>query len=520
MNKIFTLVKYFFNIDMYNYKKNKKKMAFSIICIFWFIFIMYKMLEKSPTYDNTFSIVLTLMLIFFVAQQLSYVYNLIIKKEENQKLFILPLKFKNVILARIIANIINVYIGSLILFFPMLFLKLYNSNYSIIYYILTLIAMALFVMEIVLIICIIVILFINFIVKNNIIFKYSKRVLYSFYTIFGLSYYYITFKVYTEDGTMGKILDYDKKINLIFFKNWKLKIIFFDNKIELFKYTILSLAFIAILGIISLYVLNKFSFKIFKKEMYLENRKVNISEDKKYKKKNKIFSYILKEIKLNISNKFFLSRAIMPLMIGVILISIRFGNNLEILIKNINYDLKKLFVNAYFSIFILSGYVTMYSSMSSTFSREKKEIKTTAILPLTINEHIFIRLISGNFISFVVVFVLGIYSIIKFNLSYYLIIPMILGNLLSMVFFGLFYIRSDCKNPKFDFENEQELMRSGKILINLMCVLIIFILYVIFIFINYIFCFIVLNLLIFSFLIALHKDTKILIKKLFRNINI
>lgn len=519
MNKIFTLIKYFLKIDFYKYNKNKKKTAFSIIGIFWFVFIMYKILEKSPAYDNTFSIVLTLMLILFVAQQLSYVYNLIIKKEENQKLFILPLKFENVILARIIANIINCYIGSLILFFPMLFLKLYNSNYSIIYYILTLIAMALFVMEIVLIICIIVILFINFIVKNNIIFKYSKRVLYFFYTIFGISYYYIIFKVYTEDGKMGEILDYDKKISLIFFKNWKLKIIFFDNKIELFKYMILSLAFITILWIISLYVLNKFALKIFKKEMYLENRKVNISEDKKYKKKNKIFSYILKEIKLNINN-FFLTRVIMPLIVGIILITIQMGNNLEMMISNMNYDFKKLFVNIYFATFLFSGYVAVYSFVSSTFSREKKGIKTTAILPLTINEHIFIRLVSSSFLSFVSVFIFGIYAIIRFNLSYYLIIPVILGDLLSMIFFGLLFIRSDCKNPKFDFENEQELMSAGRIFGNMVYVLILFILYAIFIFINYIICFVVLNILIFSFLIALHKDTKTLVKKLFRNISV
>lgn len=558
IKNIFNLTKIFFKssfqnpyiIDKNTNKLNKKSpfvwlMIIVMIAISYLSFEVVKFLVNinQPTiFLNTVFMILNIIIIF---QIILASFNVYFFSKDLELILPLPIKSEDLLISKFNTILINIYFSELI--FALIPLLIYGilTNSGILYYLFLIIILIIFPILANLIVSIITMIFMKFskFIKNKDIFQIiitlffiGSLILLEFFIINNITSNLSDNTTINSENIINGINTFNEKIKNInkyfLIINPIINILNNYNKINIIL-DFLKIIFINLLFLILFILIGKKYYlkNILKNNNYyikMNNKKIN---DKKFKKNNKLISYIKKEFKMLFKNSIFFIQSIFPtliLTVSLIIITVIALPNLQqILTTNSVFEEVSFSVDLSVICLIL-GLIQIIFTMSnisiSAISREGKNAQYMKFLPIDFYKQFICKSIPQIIINaFVVVVVLFLIKLIfpTFEIIYLLLL-FILGNLINILNSNLMVL-VDLIRPNLDWNADYEAIKNGnnklfQYAFTILMILILVYFYNIFSDINLILACILIIFILIILILILNKIIKININKLFKKI--
>ena len=489
LTKIFSkdLLSRFDFIDFEKKKINKKTIIFwlFLIVIISISFMSYKVIRflkeinQATIFLNGCMMIISFIIVFqtiiICANNYYFSYDL-------NLLLPLPIKPKDILTAKFITIVLNIYLTELVFFlFPMIIYGIMTFG-NLLYYIFLMFTLVIFPILPTLMSSIIISVLIKFsrFIKNKNFFQILIT------SIFMISVFFVEFKItnflvlektdeITEKVVADYIINFDGKIqkgNSFFIQvNDIVNMLKNSNPIECLK--IIKIACIdIILFLIFIFCGNKYYIKdILRNNNFNKtNERQKNNNIKISRKKNKKISYFIKEIKMLIRNPTFFIQCVFPtisLFLTAMLITISFAPQVREFLKSevfedkmqINYDIKIAG-----AMMILTQIIFTISNISITgISREGKNAKFMKNLPIKLYDQFMCKsyvqvLINSVFLFAIVLCIHKILLEIKLIDLIFLFILFILINIINSKLMLLI----DLINPNLNWDAEHEINKNNK----------------------------------------------------------
>lgn len=476
--------------DFINFEKkkiNKKTVIFwlFLIVIISISFMSYKVIHflkeinQTAIFLNGYMMIISFIIAF---QTIIICTNSYYFSYDLNLLLPLPIKPKDILTAKFITIILNMYLTELIFFlFPMIIYGIMTLS-NLLYYIFLMCTLVIFPILPTLIISITISVFIKFtrFIKNKNFFQILIT------SIFMISVFFVEFKItnvlvmeksgeITEKVISDYIISFDEKIqkaNTFFIQVNDISNMLKNQKpIECLK--IIKIGFIdIILFVIFILMENKYYIKdILRNNNFNKiNKRHKIKSIKYSRKKNKKIAYFLKEIKMLVRNPTFFIQCVFPTIsffLTAMLITISFAPQVREFLKTeifedkmqINYNIKMAG-----ALMIFTQIIFTISNISITgISREGKNAKFMKNLPIKLYDQFMCKsyvqiLINNVFLFMLVLCINKIILEIKFLDLMFLFVLFVLINIINSKLMLLI----DLINPNLNWDAEYEINKNSK----------------------------------------------------------
>lgn len=543
----------FQNPYIINKKTNKinKKSIFVWLMIIVMVCVTYLSYEvinelikinQSILFLNSLFLLLAIIIIFQVAIACTNVYFF---SKDLELILPLPIKPRDLLIAKLNTLIINTYFLEFIFaLFPLIIYGIY-TNAGIVFYIYSVILLLIFPILLTIIISIImmVLMKLSKFVKNKDLFQIIITLIFIFLMFF-LEFKVINNIIIKNNGNMAteeiQVLEqfnsfYEriKKANTYFLEiNYSVDLLNNSDKINS-VFNLIKIIFMDfIFFIIFIFIGEKIYLKNILKNYDFNNIKKigKINLQKKCKKLNKGISYILKEFKNLFKSPIFFMQCIYPVLMMIIsliiilivtLPNIKAFLNSEI-IGDVNFEFK---LNIFCLILSAIQIILTFSNISITsVSREGKDAIYMKFIPVDFYKQIIYKSVPQIIINMIFIFfILALIALVLPSVEFiYYIYMFIIANILN-IFNSILMVIVDLKKGNMDWNSEYEVVKqnSNKLYQYVLTIVIVLLLNYfskIFSDINLNFACVLILFILLIILIILNKIIKIIKNKLFKKI--
>ena len=451
-----------------------------IITVTYLSFTIIKeliLIEQQVIFLNIFLLLLMIILIFQVIMVCTNVYYF---SKDLELILPLPIKPTDLLIAKFTTILVNTYFLELIfILFPLIIYGIYISA-GLMFYLYLFITLIIFPILPSLVVSIVMMFLMKLskFAKNKDIFQIIVTFIFIFLVFF------VEFKVMQkiivqsnqitvveESEAINQLNNFNNKlenINKYFLEiNPVSKLLNNSNKINsifnLLKIIIIDIIFAIIFIIIGKYTYLK---NILKNNYFNTAKKINkINLNKKCKKTNKGFSYIITEFKLLFKNPIFFIQCVFPILIIIVtlLILLFFAiPNIQALINSDLLEGNDFEFNLKIICLILAGIqlILTFSNMSITsISRQGKNAIYMKFIPIDYYKQIIYKstpqiIVNAIFILILLIVINAVFPSIKLIYNLYIFI---IANLLN-IFNSMLMVVIDLNNPNLNWNAEYEIV--------------------------------------------------------------
>ncbi|MEY8390332.1 hypothetical protein AALA98_03010 [Lachnospiraceae bacterium 45-W7] len=281
----------------------------------------------------------------------------------------------------------------------------------------------------------------------------------------------VLYKVTSVDGYMKSNITSLNWLNHLF-----TPFPFYDEYMCLSSVLKLSSTILSIIAVGGYYFLNKF---ILGKHYVLYGKHQQLNTTKmKYSSSSKLKSYFVKECKIFFRNPVYVINGLFGMIIAPFLLPLSFrisstADNIE--------QIRALVTVSEFSFYatlFAIAVITLTSSInviaSSSFSREGANYWITKIVPYTLKQQAFVKILFAVLVSFAGIMINCLIFKLYFHYDFHQIMVIAFISTLFSILWNLIGVFIDMKNPKLEWTNEAEAMKQNLnvILSIIICILV------------------------------------------------